>query len=188
MPYLRIKRLFDLVFSLLSLLILSPIFLLIVFLIIIFDPGPIIFKQLRIGKNLEPFIFYKFRTMPINTKNIPSDKLDKVKISFIGKILRRLNLDELPQLLNIFKGEMSFVGPRPCLPSQLKLIKVRKKNNSSFVVPGLTGLAQVNSYNGMNYLQKAYFDKLYSEDISFTCDIVILFKTIIYLFNEPPKY
>ena len=69
--------------------------------------------------------------------------------------MRRLNLDELPQLLNIFKGEMSFVGPRPCLPSQLKLIKVRKKNNSSFVVPGLTGLAQVNSYYGMNYLQKA---------------------------------
>ena len=126
--------------------------------------------------------------MPIDTKNIPSDKLDKVKIKFIGKILRRFNLDELPQLLNILKGEMSFVGPRPCLPSQLKLINARKENNSSSLLPGLTGLAQVNSYDGMDFAQKAHFDKLYSESVSFTSDIIILIKTILYLFKKPPKY
>ena len=188
MAYIKIKRAFDIVFSLFSFLILCPLFLLIVLLIFIFDPGPIIFKQLRIGKNLKPFVFYKFRTMPIDTKNIPSDKLHQIKIRFIGKLLRRLNLDELPQLLNIFKGEMSFVGPRPCLPSQIKLIKERKENKASSVLPGLTGLAQVNSYNGMDFAQKANFDKIYSENISLINDIIILLKTILYLFKEPPKY
>ena len=188
MLYLRLKRLLDIIISFFCFLILSPLLLLIVLLILIFDPGPIIFKQLRIGKNLKPFVFYKFRTMPIDTKNIPSDKLGKVKIKIVGKLLRRLNLDELPQLLNIFKGDMSFVGPRPCLPSQKRLIERRKENSSCLITPGLTGLAQVNSFNGMDFASKANFDKLYSQNISLKGDIVIIFKTILYLFKEPPTY
>ncbi len=182
------KRAGDLFFSIISLLVLLPIFFLIAILIKIFDNGPIFFTQYRVGKGNKKFIFIKFRSLPASTPNIPSDKLGKVKISFIGRIIRRTNADELPQLINILKGDMSFVGPRPALDSQRELIDARTKNGSINCRPGLTGLAQVNSYNNMPFEEKAKFDYTYCQNISLISDISIILKTFIYLLSPPPIY
>ena len=184
----KIKRIIDVVLSSVSLIILSPIFLIIMALIKLFDPGPIFFTQKRIGKSGDIFKFYKFRSMRVGTKEISSCKINNLDISFIGKLIRRTNLDELPQLFNIIKGDMSLVGPRPSLLSQVELIGLRKSNNSLSCLPGLTGLAQVNSYDAMSYQKKAYYDGLYYKKISFILDIVIILKTFKYLLSPPPKY
>ena len=97
-------------------------------------------------------------------------------------------MDELPQLFNILKGEMSFIGPRPCLPDQIDLIEFRKKNNSILLTPGLSGLAQVSSYDGMSSKQKAEYDYIYSKELSLILDLKILIRTFIYLLKPPPKY
>ena len=182
------KRLGDIIFSIISLFFLSPIFLFTALLILMFDKGPIFFTQNRIGKRNKTFVFIKFRSLPMKTPNLPSDKLGKVKISLIGKIIRRTNIDELPQLLNILRGDMSFVGPRPALSSQKELIEERISNGSINCMPGLTGLAQVNSYNGMTFLEKARFDAIYFKNISLLKDLNIILKTFIYLLSPPPKY
>lgn len=188
MNYKIIKRTFDLFFSILSILLLSPFLVTVILLIIIFDGGKVIFCQERVGRNGKIFTFYKFRSMPINTGDVPSDKLNNIKITLIGKIIRRFNIDELPQLFNIFKGDMSFVGPRPCIKNQSELIKLRKNNDSYKCTPGLTGFAQIKAYSGMPYTEKAKLDAIYSKNISFKFDIEILFKTFIYLFKSPPIY
>ena len=182
------KRTFDLFFCSLSILFLSPVFILTAFLIKLFDSGPILFKQKRIGRNGAEFLFYKFRSMPVGTKNIPSDIINKVEITWVGKFIRRLNIDELPQLINILKGEMSIVGPRPSLPSQTDLNYLRKKNNSFKCIPGLTGLAQVNSFDGMTVNEKAKLDGEYYKKKSVIFDIKIILKTFLYVLKPPPKY
>ena len=182
------KRFFDFFFSLIALIILSPLFTIIIILIYFFDSGPIFFRHERVGNNGKNFLLLKFRSMPVGTKNLSSDKIEKVKISWIGKIIRRTNIDELPQLFNILKNEMSIVGPRPCATYQNKLIKYRRKNLSFFCKPGLTGLAQVNSYNAMSIQKKAYFDGLYKKNISLGGDLKIIFQTFLYLLKPPPIY
>ena len=186
MSYQFVKRFFDIFFSIIAIIIFSPIFSIISILILIFDNGPIIFKQRRVGH--KKFIIYKFRSLPISTKNIPSISLEKIKITKIGKLLRRTNADELPQLINILKGDMSFVGPRPCLDTQQELIKLRKLNNVCDLRAGLTGLAQVNSYNGMSLDKKSLYEEIYLRNISFILDFSIILKTFFYLLKEPPKY
>ena len=126
--------------------------------------------------------------MPVGTKNVSSDKLSDIKISKIGKILRRTNADELPQLFNILRGDMSIVGPRPCLLSQKELINLRIENKSINCRPGLTGLAQINSYDNMSIKKKAYYDYEYSKKMCFLLDIQIILRTFIYLISPPPKY
>ncbi len=126
--------------------------------------------------------------MPVNTKNLPSDQIGQVKLTWIGKLIRRTSIDELPQLMNIIKGEMSLVGPRPPLPSQLELVEYRRQSGALNVYPGLTGLAQVNSFDGMSDKQKAEFDALYVSKITMTADLIIMFKTILYFFKKPPTY
>ena len=106
----------------------------------------------------------------------------------IGKFIRRTNIDELPQLFNIFLGDMSFVGPRPSLPNQYELIKIRRKNNVYYCKPGLTGLAQISSYDGMKNSEKVFFDVEYLKKISFKYDLYIIFQTFLYLFRKPPVY
>lgn len=182
------KRILDILGAIFALIFLFPIMLVVSILIKIFDPGKVIFKQIRVGKDGKHFLFYKFRSMPENTGDIPSDQLGQIKISLIGKIIRRTNLDELPQLINIINGDMSFVGPRPPIPTQEQLILLRKQNGALDCRPGLTGLAQVNSYDGMSVEKKCIYDGEYSKSISLINDVKIVFKTFSYLLKPPPKY
>ena len=182
------KRIFDLCISIIALILLSPVFFIIGLLIFIFDKGPIFFTQYRIGKNNKRFLFIKFRSLPITTPNLPSNEIGRVNIKWIGKFLRRTNIDELPQLINILKGEMSLVGPRPPLETQYKLILERNKNGSIKCKPGLTGLAQVNSFSDMSYMEKAKFDGIYYEKVSLLMDLKIILRTFIYLISPPPVY
>ncbi|MDB9717916.1 sugar transferase [Candidatus Pelagibacter sp.] len=182
------KRLFDIIFSLVALLSLFPILIIICLLIKLFDTGPIIYKQKRIGLNSKIFIMYKLRSMPVNTFNIPSNKIKKLKLNWINKFIRRTNIDEVPQLINILKGDMSIVGPRPALPSQKNLIKYRKRTRILFFRPGLTGLAQISSYDGMKDIEKVNFDKKYTHSVSFKKDLLIILNTFKYLLKPPPVY
>ncbi len=182
------KRTIDIILSLIALIFFSPTFLLIIICIFLFDRGPIFFIQKRIGRRNKIFNLIKFRSMPIGTKNITSDKLSETNITKMGVILRRTNFDELPQLINILKGEMSIVGPRPCLLSQKELINLRIENKSINCKPGLTGLAQINSYDFMSIKDKAFYDYKYANKVSLLLDISIILKTVIYLFSPPPKY
>ncbi len=134
------------------------------------------------------FYMYKFRSMPVNTKNIASDKIKELNLNFVGKFIRRTNIDELPQLLNILKSDMSFVGPRPSLPSQNDLIEIRLKKGVLSFKPGMTGLAQISSYDGMSINTKVDFDKEYINSISLTTDVSIILKTFSYLLKPPPLY
>ncbi len=136
-------RVFDIFFSAFGLFFGSPL-LLVIYVIGIFDTGAPIFRQERLGRNQKPFTLVKFRTMLPETESVASHLADPTAITQVGTILRRTKLDELPQLWNVFKGEMSLVGPRPCLASQTALIRERALRNVFDVRPGITGLAQVN--------------------------------------------
>lgn len=185
---LFVKRFFDIFIVFVAVVCLSPLMIIIAILIKVVDPGPIIFKHNRVGKNGELFSFFKFRSMPVNTGDLASDKVGQVKLTWVGKMIRRTNIDELPQLLNILKGDMSIVGPRPPIGSQEELLQARKDNGSLFVRPGLTGLAQVNSFDGMTVSEKAAFDGQYVENITFIKDVKIILNTVLYLFKPPPVY
>jgi O-antigen biosynthesis protein WbqP len=182
------KRTLDLIISLLAIAFLLPLFIIIAVSIKIFDPGPVIFRQIRIGQGGVPFVFYKFRSMPVNTGDIPSEKVGKVHIKPIGKIIRRTNIDELPQLLNILRGDMSIVGPRPPIGTQIELLEARRHNGALDCRPGLTGLAQVSSFDGMTAAKKADFDGIYASSVSFFGDLKIICRTFLYLLKPPPVY
>lgn len=182
------KRLLDLLIVASATLVLLPFMLLLALLIKVFDPGPIIFKQKRIGRGGAVFDFYKFRSMPVNTGDLPSDKVGPLKLTWIGKLIRRTNLDELPQLFNVLKGDMSIVGPRPPIPSQTELTELRRDNGALECRPGLTGLAQVSSFDGMSVPQKAAFDGQYANKVSFWGDVSIILRTFVYLLKPPPVY
>lgn len=182
------KRLVDIFCSLLAIIVLSPILILSGLIIFFQDLGPAIFKQKRVGRNGHIFNFYKFRSMPVNTPNVQSSETNRLKITPFGKFIRRTNIDELPQLVNILKGDMSVIGPRPPIPSQTDLLQWRKENGSLACRPGLTGLAQVNSYDFMPVEEKAKWDGVYAKDISFIKDVAILLKTFLYLTKKPPTY
>jgi len=188
MSYFFFKRICDILFSIFVLFVLSPLLLLISLIIVLQDGGSFLFKQKRIGRNGESFIFYKFRSMPVNTLNVISANKNEVKVTFFGKLLRRANLDELPQFYNVLIGDMSVIGPRPPIPSQTNLIHLRKVNKSIQLRPGLTGWAQVNSYDNMPEEKKAYFDGEYYKKMNLKLDIIIFFKTFIYFMKPPPTY
>lgn len=182
------KRFIDVSASIFVLLILSPLLIISSLIIFIQDRGPVFFKQERIGKNQSKFMIYKFRSMPIGTANVSSDQVEKIKITLFGKFIRRTNIDELPQLINIIKGEMSLIGPRPGLPSQDELIKLRCNNSTYDVAPGLTGLAQIKAYDFMPIEEKAYWDGKYADSITFIGDCLIVLNTLLYLTKKPPVY
>lgn len=180
MLYLKIKRFYDFVFALLGILILSPLFLVLVILIKLDSKGPIIFKQKRVGKDKINFNIYKFRTMKIDTpKNTPTHLLDNPQqwITRVGRIMRKTSLDELPQFFNIFKGNMSFVGPRPALWNQYDLIEEREKYNVHSVLPGVTGLAQVTGRDELLIPEKAKLDGEYLKHLSLWTDIKLVIMT-----------
>ena len=180
--YVKVKRVLDFILALLLLIILSPIFAIIAGGIKLTSEGPVFFKQKRIGKGKSTFYIYKFRTMRIDApKDTPTHLLDKpdAYITRIGKILRKTSLDELPQLINILKGEMSFIGPRPALWNQYDLIAERDKYGANDVVPGLTGWAQINGRDELPIEVKARLDGEYVQRMCFLFDVKCFFGTII---------
>lgn len=176
------KRFFDFLFSLLALVILSPVILILSLLVLISSGRPVIFKQQRVGYGNKLFTIYKFRTMKDGMRQTKTEDLTKEEvendITFIGKILRKLSLDELPQLFNILKGDMSFVGPRPLIPQEEEIRALREKYNVYSVRPGITGWAQVNGRDFVTDEQKAKLDREYVENRSLIMDIKIMFKTV----------
>ncbi len=185
--YLYIKRLFDIILSFLGLIILSPFFVIIALLIKFTSKGPVLFKQKRIGKNKKYFTIYKFRTMRIDTpKDMPTHMLNNAEsyITKVGAFLRKTSLDELPQIINILKGDMSIVGPRPALWNQDDLINERDKYKANDIRPGLTGLAQISGRDELEIPVKAQLDGEYAEKISLWFDIKIFFKTIGKVFKH----
>lgn len=179
------KRLLDLFLSALAIIILFVPMLLISLVILITDPGPIFFKQKRFGKNETYFNILKFRTMKVNTPDLPTDKLENPEqyVTKIGKILRKLSLDELPQIFNIFAGQMSFIGPRPALWNQKALIKLRSKVHANDVRPGLSGWAQINGRDDISETKKAKLDGEYMERLSFPFDCHCFFGTFLKAFK-----
>ncbi|MFQ6793620.1 MAG: sugar transferase [Thomasclavelia sp.] len=176
-----IKRILDFVLSLCGLIILSPVFLILCIWIKLDSKGPVLFKQKRIGINKTYFNIYKFRTMYIDTpKDMPTHMLADPDqyITKAGKFLRKTSLDELPQILNIIKGEMAIIGPRPALWNQDDLIEERDKYKANDVRPGLTGWAQINGRDELEIPVKAKLDGEYVKRISFLFDIKCFLGTI----------
>ena len=183
-----LKRLLDVAGAIAALVLLSPLMLAVALAIRLTDPGPVIFRQQRVGANGRLFDFYKFRSMPVGTGDVPSDRVGEVRLSRVGRLIRRTNLDELPQLWNVLRGDMSLVGPRPPIPDQRELIEMRRESGALACRPGLTGWAQVNSYDGMPAARKAEYDAEYARDLSFARDAAIVLRTFAYLLRPPPKY
>lgn len=175
------KRIFDFIMSLLAIICLSPIIIIVSLIIKFTSEGPILFKQRRIGKDNKEFNIYKFRTMRVDTPNVATHLLENPEqyITAIGKFMRKTSLDELPQLFNILKGEMSIVGPRPALYNQLDLRDMRTKVGVHKLVPGLTGWAQINGRDEIPLDLKVSLDKEYLDRKSFWLDIKIIFLTIV---------
>lgn len=174
------KRIFDFTVSFLLIILLSPLFL-ITSLIILLDSGrPVIFKQYRVGKGNKLFYVYKFRTMRTGTRNTSTSDLSEAdsEITSSGKFLRKTSIDELPQLFNILKGEMSFVGPRPLIPEEKEIRALRTEYNVYSVRPGMTGLAQVNGRDTLSDEEKAEYDREYVENADIFTDIKIMLKTV----------
>ncbi len=174
------KRLIDIIISFCGILVLALPMLIIALIIKIDDPGPALFKQKRVGKGKELFQLYKFRSMKVNTPDIPTHLLENPDqyIIRIGKFLRKTSLDELPQIFNILMGKMSIIGPRPALWNQEDLIAERDKYGANDVLPGLTGWAQINGRDELEIPVKARLDGEYVEKMSFAFDCKCFFKTI----------
>lgn len=172
-----IKRILDLILSLMALIVLMPLMIIIGILVRINLGSPIIFKQKRPGKNEKIFTLYKFRTMT-DKRDIDGNLLpDEYRLTKFGKFLRSTSLDELPELINIIKGDIAIVGPRPLLVEYLPYYTEEEKHRHD-VRPGLTGLAQVNGRNAISWEEKLKYDTEYIKEISFYSDLKIIFKTI----------
>lgn len=186
--YEHIKRFFDLLVSVIFILLLSPMLVLIMILIKLDSKGPIFFNQRRMGKGGKVFNVYKFRSMTHNPQRIAGEVFrDNPEVTRIGKWLRRYKLDELIQLLNIVKGEMSFVGPRPALPTQIKKFNSNGHRRLE-VTPGLTGLAQVNGNIYLSWEERWIYDRKYVEKLSFCLDLYLIVKTFAILARGEDKY
>ena len=173
-------RIFDFFFSLIGLIILFPLFILLWF-IGLLDNGSPLFMQKRIGRNLKPFVLIKFRTMPINTKSLGTHLLKNLKLTSYGYFLRKTKLDEIPQLFNVLFGDMSFVGPRPSLLNQKKLINQRKKRGVLKVKPGITGLAQILSIEMSRPVLLAKTDSKMIKKMNLFYYFFFIFRTILLL-------
>jgi O-antigen biosynthesis protein WbqP len=181
MIYLSLKRGLDLLSALALGLVLLPFFILIAILIKLDSPGPIFFRQTRIGRHSKPFTIYKFRSMKVNAPMyIPTAELENPEehLTRLGHFLRKSSIDELPQLLNILTGDMSVIGPRPVIPVETELIATRQANGADRVYPGITGLAQVIGRDELDHIEKARYDEQYANQVSLFLDTKILFQTL----------
>lgn len=175
------KRIEDVSIALAALVILGLPMLLVAAAIRLTSKGPALFRQKRFGKDKQLFTVYKFRTMSTKApKNMPTNSFTNADsyITPLGGVLRKLSIDELPQLLNVIKGEMSIVGPRPVIKTEKKLISLRQKYHANSVKPGITGWAQVNGRDDLDDQRKAEMDGEYVQRLSFLTDVKIMIKTI----------
>ena len=175
------KRLIDLLLSACAIVVLSPVYLLICIAIVADDPGPVFFRQKRVGIHKTHFLILKFRTMKVSTpKDVPTHLLENPEqyITRVGKFLRKTSLDELPQIFQIFTGKMAVIGPRPALWNQFDLIAERDKYGANDVRPGLTGWAQINGRDELPIDVKAKLDGEYAQNLSFAFDCRCFFGSI----------
>lgn len=178
-----IKRFLDIIISLLALIVLSPVMLIVAILVRIKLGSPVIFKQERPGKDEKTFKLYKFRSMSDKKDENGNLLSDEERLTKFGKILRATSLDELPELVNILKGEMSLIGPRPLAVCYLPYYNENEKHRHD-VRPGLTGLAQINGRNTLNWEDRFAYDIEYVNNITFINDFKILFKTVYKVFKR----
>ena len=183
------KRVLDILIAVVAMVILSPVLVVIWIAIKLSSEGPVIFRQQRAGRNRRPFVFYKFRTMKQDAEPFgPSPKSGRdPRLTEVGKFLREYSLDELPQLFNVLKGDMSIVGPRPLYISQIPEWNERQKKRL-LVKPGLTGLAQITGRGELTREEKLDFDVKYVETSSLLTDIRIILATIAYVFKRKNIY
>lgn len=172
------KRLFDLVASAVGLAVLWPVIAIAMIAVRHSSPGPSIFAHTRVGKDGRLFTLHKLRTMQQGTKQVPTHVVGSDAVTPIGRFLRRSKLDELPQLVNVLKGEMSLVGPRPCLPTQTELIEARRKEGALAVRPGITGPAQVQGIDMSDPVKLAAVDGLYARNHTFVDDLWLIVQTV----------
>jgi O-antigen biosynthesis protein WbqP len=172
------KRAFDLLAASAGLVVASPIFLACVLAVRLSSPGPAVFRQTRVGQGERPFTCYKLRTMYLDTGDRPSHEVGASSVTPVGKWLRRLKLDEIPQLWNVATGEMSLVGPRPCLPKQVELVEARRRRGVYALRPGITGLAQVQGVDMSDPERLAALDAEYLRTRSFMGDLKLILATV----------
>lgn len=177
------KRILDIVFSLVALIAFTiPMLIIAVCIKVNSKKDPILFKQVRIGKENIPFQIYKFRTMRTDAPSqMTTEEFDNSQeyITVVGRVLRKSSLDELPQLFNVLKGEMSLIGPRPLIPKEKKVLILRDQLGATTVLPGITGLAQVHGRDELDDKKKAEYDGKYAYHVSLRLDLWIFFKTIL---------
>lgn len=181
MQYAYFKRFLDIIFSLFALLILFPFLFIFALFIKLDSRGPIFYTQERVGRFGDPFRIIKFRTMQIGTPECSTEELGDSNryITRYGHFLRKFGIDELPQFINVLKGDMSIIGPRPVIMSETTLTKLRTKNGSLAVRPGLSGWAQVNGRDAVSISKKAGLDGYYAQNMSFFFDVGIFFMTLV---------
>jgi O-antigen biosynthesis protein WbqP len=174
------RKIFEVFISLVLSIVLLPLFLIIGIIIKVNSKGPVFFTQMRIGKDNKLFKFYKLRTMKKGAPNVATDELTDSKqyVTSIGKVLRKTSVDELPQLINIIKGDMTFVGPRPALYNQYELKEMRTRAGVHTLVPGVTGWAQINGRDNNDDYQKTELDKYYLDHKSLSLDMKMLYRTV----------
>lgn len=171
------KRITDLVITILGAPFAAPVMLVCMAAIKLTSSGPVLFKQTRVGRHEKLFTCYKLRTMYIDTPDAPSHEVSASSVTPVGHWLRRVKLDEVPQLWNIIRGEMSFVGPRPCLPTQVELIDERRKRGINSLRPGITGVSQIAGIDMSNPVRLAESDATYIGKISLLGDLKIIIQT-----------
>lgn len=176
-PYVKIKRVMDLLFSIILLIPASPIMLWVAVAIRLGSQGPVLFKQERPGKGGAIFTIYKFRTMRLETEKNGRPLSDMERMTRVGTVLRKFSVDELPQLFNILKGDMSFIGPRPLLVQYLERYTPEQMRRQD-VTPGISGWAQINGRNGVDWETRFEYDVWYVEHISFGTDFRIFLRTL----------
>ncbi len=187
--YTRVlKPTIDFSIAVLALVFLSPIMLITAAAILIEDGRPILFVHERTGRGGRGFQIFKFRSMGKDSAIVVSAQATSLHVTRVGTVIRRLNIDELPQLFNVLRQDMSIVGPRPGLPIQSDLHSLRRDNGASELLPGITGLAQVRSYDGMATEAKAAIDGDYAKSVSLVTDIKIIVSTFLYFLKRPPTY
>ncbi len=173
-----LKRSFDLLAAVLGLIVLWPVIAIAAVFIRRESPGPAIFAQTRVGRGGQPFTCYKLRTMRKDAAQVPTHMIGASSVTPLGAKLRRLKIDELPQLWNVLRGEMSLVGPRPCLPSQKELVDLRMRQGALDVSPGITGLAQVQGVDMSDPPQLSAIDGEYARTATFAGDLKLILRTL----------